>query len=662
MRLPFLRKTGPTNSSVVDKKAEETFRRQMEMLITVNSAIASSLKLDEILQVTVNEMVKTMGYFGGVIFLVDKEEQVLRSKTVSETWYTKAALKFIQSSFESLYVPLEEDSNNLAVQTVLKKENCVSPNLGDFVVPAVSDSVASALQRVTGHKSGITVPLIFRDECLGALMFTKNVADDFSADIKIIEAFAKQLTIAIRNSTLYNQVTEQVGQLGLQNAELTSLNDLTGNIVSVLDTDEVLKRTANGIPKELGYIGVIIGLFNDDHTEIRVEMVTENEITNLALNLLGKDMSEFPVFVKDKRYEHLLSLEAIRDDKTIISADFNSIFSPPIPKGIISNIVRATGIKSVGLLPLKGNTDVLGVVGFLLGKAPEDVAQGSVRFMEAFTHVLGIAVENSRSFAEKEKLLSELKKKVAELEEAARKEKDMLDILAHELRTPISTARNYYDQLAKAIQPIPDKIEPEKFEHYRETIKENIQREINLLETMLSSTKIDRNKVELDLQNVPLKEIADTMFESFEPESAKKKLQLTNDFEDVSLIVRADKERAIEVGNNLLSNAIKYTKEGEVKIYSQKKEGFYGITIEDTGEGIPEADIPNLGKKFYRANQHIDPTKDTSQTFTRPGGTGLGLYVSFGLVELMKGEVQVESEVGEGSKFTIWLPVAKKVS
>jgi len=135
-------------------------------------------------------------------------------------------------------------------------------------------------------------------------------------------------------------------------------------------------------------------------------------------------------------------------------------------------------------------------------------------------------------------------------------------------------------------------------------------------------------------------------------------------FEDpeVPIEVFGDRIRLPEVVDNLLSNAVKYTQKGyvELTIDSDTDDKFIIVKVKDSGPGMPKEAIPHLGTKFFRVQQHLEKVhKDVEKGSTqivRPGGTGLGLYVTFGLVKMMNGSVTVESELGKGSTFTIKIP------
>ena len=111
--------------------------------------------------------------------------------------------------------------------------------------------------------------------------------------------------------------------------------------------------------------------------------------------------------------------------------------------------------------------------------------------------------------------------------------------------------------------------------------------------------------------------------------------------------VHVDPERIREVITNIFDNACKYTEQGKISIGLTGDAGTVQMYIKDTGAGIPAEDVPHLFQKFYRV--------DNSATRTI-GGTGLGLFICRKIVELYKGRVWVESEVGKGSTFYINLP------
>jgi len=111
----------------------------------------------------------------------------------------------------------------------------------------------------------------------------------------------------------------------------------------------------------------------------------------------------------------------------------------------------------------------------------------------------------------------------------------------------------------------------------------------------------------------------------------------------------------------LISNAIKYTNKGGVKIKVSHNKKFVKIDISDTGIGMSEEDLKNVGKKFYRSNQYLNK-EGKNVPLVRPGGSGLGLFVTFGLIKAHGGTIKVKSKLGKGSTFSFTLPLVKQMN
>ncbi len=247
----------------------------------------------------------------------------------------------------------------------------------------------------------------------------------------------------------------------------------------------------------------------------------------------------------------------------------------------------------------------------------------------------------------------ELQIKVKQLEEARRKERDMIDIMGHELRTPATIVKLN----AELLEGFTDDIlsNKEKFIKYVRRIKDAVGNEIKLINTLLSSAKLEGDKIELNPEEVNIQSEIEMSIHGHEHSAKEKGIQILNNTDPNTPSIYADHARVIEVLNNLVDNAIKYTEQGSVTIESFFDENFVNINIKDTGSGMKQEDIAHLGKKFFRVGNYLDDGEGKPDV-VRPGGTGLGLYVTFGLVEKMGGKITVESKIGLGSTFTFSLP------
>lgn len=297
---------------------------------------------------------------------------------------------------------------------------------------------------------------------------------------------------------------------------------------------------------------------------------------------------------------------------------------------------------------------------------PEPYTQNDFSKMENFVTFGASAFERAQLYAQVvtfnvtlqtkiAKATEELQQKYAELKQIRDKERDMIDIMGHELRTPLSIVKVSLSALDLKAQKDPVKFDYQTYKEYLPRITDALERESQLLETMISSTKIDAKRMEVHPEEVNLVSIIEDSIIGQKELVLQKGLKVKFSRPEREIKVFADKVRLGEVLDNLIGNAVKYTQKGYVAIRIDNEDKFIRVSVQDTGPGIPDESLPRLGEKFFRVKQHLNEGESDVQV-VRPGGTGLGLYVSFGLVELMGGKVTVESKVGEGSTFSFTVP------
>ena len=248
---------------------------------------------------------------------------------------------------------------------------------------------------------------------------------------------------------------------------------------------------------------------------------------------------------------------------------------------------------------------------------------------------------------------TQLKNKNEKLTETLRFERDMFDILGHELRTPLSIARNAIyinEDLLNVSSPNIAKIR-----EYNSTALRNSQKEINLINTLLSATKIDNNKLDLNPDKIDLVDIVQNSLADFQNKATEKGLKIVLNTPKKALVF-ADTSRTHEITDNLIDNAIKYTSGGVIQISIKPFNNKVVFSVKDSGKGIPKKCIPNLGKKFYRVDNYVD--SNSNFNIVRPGGTGLGLFVTYGLAKAMNCKINVLSAENHGSKFSVSFPTS----
>lgn len=221
--------------------------------------------------------------------------------------------------------------------------------------------------------------------------------------------------------------------------------------------------------------------------------------------------------------------------------------------------------------------------------------------------------------------------------------------ISHDIRTPMNAIMGFSDLARRHIR------EPEKLEDYLAKVDEASRQLLSLIDDLLEMSKIDYGRLELHVEPCSLGEQIDMVLDMFRPQAAEKDLTLRELLDLPDKDVLADTHRFRRVIGNLLSNAVKFTPAGgTVTISARQKQvsesGYarYEFAVTDTGVGMTEDFMRRMYEAFER-----------EETSTRAGtvGTGLGLAITKRLLDMMGGSISVKSKKGEGSTFTVDLPL-----
>lgn len=234
------------------------------------------------------------------------------------------------------------------------------------------------------------------------------------------------------------------------------------------------------------------------------------------------------------------------------------------------------------------------------------------------------------------------------LEDVEQRRRELVSDLTHELRTPLTVLRGYLEELADArIDPSP--------EVYQRLAKETrrLERLVNDLQEL---SKAEAGYLPIALQSVNLCPLLNSLVQKFSDQLLEEGPVMHLECSNQLPPVLADLDRVEQVLVNLIGNALTYTKVGSITVraWTETEKGSdrkprLWIEVRDTGVGISPEDLPHVFDRFWRAE------KSRNQN---TGGTGIGLAISKRLVELQGGQIEVESELGKGSTFRFWLPLA----
>lgn len=223
---------------------------------------------------------------------------------------------------------------------------------------------------------------------------------------------------------------------------------------------------------------------------------------------------------------------------------------------------------------------------------------------------------------------------------------DFVSMAAHELRTPLTTLKGYLSVFTSENSQALDK-EQNMFLARMNIAAAQLS---TLIENLLSVARIERGKLNINLELVDLREITLDTINELRNRAEERKLTLTFSEPAKPLPkIHIDKIRIQEVLSNLLSNAISYTQPGgKVNVSFEQDGNNATVHIQDTGQGIPKEALPHLFTKFFRVSGALESGSK---------GTGLGLYISKAIIIMHHGKIWVESEFNKGSTFSFSLPI-----
>jgi signal transduction histidine kinase len=254
-----------------------------------------------------------------------------------------------------------------------------------------------------------------------------------------------------------------------------------------------------------------------------------------------------------------------------------------------------------------------------------------------FADQASIAIENVRLF-------DEIQDKSRQLAEASQHKSQFLANMSHELRTPLNAILGYTELIADGIYGAP----PEKMQAVLKRVESNGKHLLGLINAVLDLSKIEAGQLTLDIAEYSLKDVVQTVCTGVEPLAVDKKLALKAEVSPDLPSGRGDERRLTQVLLNLVGNAIKFSDAGEVVIKAGASDGAFNLSVRDTGPGISAADQAKLFQEFQQADNSITRKK---------GGTGLGLAISKRIIEMHGGRIWIDSVVGQGSTFSLTLPV-----
>jgi signal transduction histidine kinase/HAMP domain-containing protein len=263
-----------------------------------------------------------------------------------------------------------------------------------------------------------------------------------------------------------------------------------------------------------------------------------------------------------------------------------------------------------------------------------------IALLKTFADQAVIAIENVRLF-------HEIEDKSKQLEAANKHKSDFLARVSHDLRTPLNAIIGFTRIVLRKLEgQMPD------------LQKGNLQKVLissehllNLINGLLDLAKIDAGKMEVNAETFRVEDIINMTTATVEPLLKDGRVRIVRDIASGLPPLRTDRDKLKQILFNLLSNAAKFTEQGEIRVSALRENGALKLAVSDTGIGMKKEALEHIFEEFQQAEK---------TTASKYGGTGLGLAIVKKFVDLMGGEITVNSEPGKGSVFTITMPMELK--
>jgi signal transduction histidine kinase len=318
--------------------------------------------------------------------------------------------------------------------------------------------------------------------------------------------------------------------------------------------------------------------------------------------------------------------------------------------------LRELGMGSFVVVPLIVGDDVLGAVTFVSDSARSRYAESDLAEAEEIAALIALVIHNAtlhrdtrRSRDRAERTAEEAKRQQRDLEQLMEVQARLVRGFSHDLKNPLGAALGHAELLVGGIK---GDMAPQQSESV-DRISASIRSSLDLIDDLVEYATRKMDKLDIRPGPTDLRQTARELAEEYQAQAESAGLGLQLELAEDLPLITSDKIRIRQIMGNLLSNAMKYAKEGEVGIRAEIRQESplegggeaIAFSVWDTGPGIPEDKRELVFEEFARLDPDATP------------GVGLGLAISRSIARALGGEITIEGAEGEGSTFTLWLPL-----
>ncbi len=582
---------------------------ELEALHRIGMAANASLDLDDLLAACLTEVAEATQADAAALSLLEEGGQQLRIASS------------VGMSAELVDAEEVHDLECLCGWCVRHREGATVSDID------ADERMTHQACRLAGYYAYSAAPLVKDDRTLGVLsVHARRVGTFGEATLRFLREAAALLALAVEDARLHAETR------------------------AALENERRLARIARAISADLDLNALL------------------PRIVQLAAELVGADAGAMALLTPDGEtlaYAYLFNLpdelanqpapkgeglawHTIDTGESVLVSDYGSLPTAR-PQWV------EAGVRGIVAAPLAAGDERIGVLGLFHLDSGSSFSERDRELAVSVGCLAGVAIQNAQLHASVMAHATELEKRVAErthelaeanmrlLELDQLKSKFVSDV-SHELRTPVSNLSLYVGLLERG--------KPERRDHHIGVLKEQTARLSALIEDILNLSRLDLGGKKVAFGEVDLNGVVEQVVAAHGPRAEASELALAFEPGPGLPLVLGERNQLALVVSNLVDNAISFTPAGEVRLSTGLADGEVQLEVRDTGTGIHAEDMDHLFERFYRGRY---------ATELDVPGNGLGLAIVKEIVDIHGGRVEVDSEVGAGSTFRVWLPVVEGV-
>jgi signal transduction histidine kinase len=600
-------------------KTQSGRTEELAALYQIGSAILSTLDVESVLQRVCDNARRLLNASGASITEYRDDHDEFFVKTCSGTF--RPALHYTFPSKRSL-------SSRALTRGEAVIDNDVPGGPAASVAASRPVPIERALIALLNGRNGVLGTLV--------LTSTKDREPFTESDAELLTAFATQAALAVENARFYQTERARAQELERLRKEreeqIQRLHDLHAAglaVTSDLDLGELLNRVAEEARKLTGAEYAALGVMNADMTGLS-QFITS-----------GMSEEDAARMGPPPKGGGLLGA-VIREGKTIRLEDASrDPRASGAPKGHPSQ-------SSFLGVPVRVRDQVIGNL-YLINKAgDEPFTEQDETIVEMLAAQAAVAIENARLFEESERLLAELA--------VAHRARNLLHAyVSHDLRNALHGVSLWAERLEQGASGAAGPFPPEDAAEIARKILRGSGHALRLVRDVLDLARLEEGRLQTWPRRVVVSDLIEAAIDSISPEAERREVGLQYESGKDRLELVADPDRVLQITLNLLRNAVKFSSAGTTVALGatsgngnplgEEGEGWVSIWVRDEGPGIAQEDLERIWGEFQQVNPEAGER-----------GTGIGLALSRQLAEHMGGALTVESTLGEGSRFTLWIP------